>query len=158
MRRLFALALVICLWFGFAPTASADVLTPCGESSAFIARANNATTDAAAKRFEAYASSSVMCGEDGLPHLLIEKPGHEGEFIIPGLIFLYIAGWIGTVGRSYLMAVRTRKNPEMSEIQLDVPLAIGCMTSGFAWPLNAFKELSSGSLTASDDEITVSPR
>lgn len=161
MRRLFALALVICLWIGFAPSASADVagLTPCGESSAYIARANDARNDAAAKRFEAYASSGVLCGEDGLPHLVVDgRWNHAGEFMIPGLIFLYIAGWIGTVGRAYLNAIKDDKNPEQKEILIDVPLAIKCMTSGFAWPAAAVQEYTSGKLTVSDEEVPVSPR
>ena len=62
MRRLFALALVLCLWLGFTPSASADVagLTPCGESAAFQARAAAATTPQAQRRFDFYASSNIF--------------------------------------------------------------------------------------------------
>lgn len=161
MRRLFALVLVLFLWFNFAPPASADVagLTPCGESKAFLQRAANARTAQAKARFEAYANSNVLCGSDGLPHLIVDgRLSHVGEFIIPSILFLYIAGWIGWVGRSYLIAVRDDKNPEMKEIIIDVPLAIKIMLSGFAWPLAALQELTTGKLTVEDSKIPVSPR
>ncbi|PSB14439.1 Photosystem I reaction center subunit III [filamentous cyanobacterium CCP2] len=161
MRRLFALILVVFLWFNFAPSASADVagLTPCGESKAFAARAANARTDQAKARFEAYGNSNLLCGSDGLPHLVVDgRLSHAGEFLIPSILFLYIAGWIGWVGRSYLITVRGDKDPEMKEIIIDVPLAIKCMLSGFAWPLAAIRELTTGKLTVPDSQIPVSPR
>ena len=161
MRRLFALALVLCLWLGFTPSASADVagLTPCGESAAFQARAAAATTPQAQQRFEFYANSGVLCGEEGLPHLIVDgRLSHAGEFIIPGILFLYVAGWIGWVGRSYLIKIRSEKNPAMKEIIIDVPLAFSTMLTGFAWPLAAFGEFASGALTEDDSKINVSPR
>ena len=161
MRRLFALALVLCLWLGFAPSASADVagLTPCGESAAFQARAAAAATPQAQQRFDFYANSGVLCGDEGLPHLIVDgRWSHAGEFIIPGILFLYIAGWIGWVGRSYLIKIRGEKKPEMKEIIIDVPLAFSTMLTGFAWPLAAFGEFASGNLTEDDSKITVSPR
>ena len=161
MRRLFALALVLCLWLGFTPSASADVagLTPCGESAAFQARAAAAATPQAQQRFDFYANSGVLCGEEGLPHLVVDgRWSHAGEFMIPGIMFLYIAGWIGWVGRSYLIKIRGEKKPEMKEIIIDVPLAFSTMLTGFAWPLAAFGEFSSGKLTEDDSKITVSPR
>ncbi|MEO0985422.1 MAG: Photosystem I reaction center subunit III [Cyanobacteria bacterium J06639_14] len=161
MRRLFALALVISLWFGFAMPASADVagLTPCGESAAFQQRAANAATAKDKARFEFYGSSSLLCGEDGLPHLIVDGDlAHVGEFLIPSILFLYIAGWIGWVGRAYLIAVREEKSPEEKEIIIDVPLAIKCSLSGFAWPVAAVKDMMSGEMFAKDNEITVSPR
>ncbi len=149
------------LWLNFAPPASADVagLTPCGESKAFLQRAANARTAQAKARFEAYANSNVLCGSDGLPHLIVDgRLNHVGEFIIPSILFLYIAGWIGWVGRSYLIAVRGDKSPEMKEIIIDVPLALKFMLSGFTWPLAALLEFTTGKLTAKDSEIPVSPR
>lgn len=166
MRRLFALALVICLWFGFAPPASASIagdnvsgLVPCEESAAFQQRAANATTAAAKKRFEFYADSSLLCGEDGLPHLIVDGDlAHLGEFLIPSILFLYIAGWIGWAGRSYLIAIRGEKNPEEKEIIIDVPLAVKCSLGASTWPLLALKEFTSGTMLAKENEITVSPR
>lgn len=166
MRRFFAVALVICLWFGIAAPASASIagdnvsgLTPCGQNEAFLKRAAKATTEQAKARFEFYGNSSLLCGTDGLPHLVVDGDlAHAGEFLIPSLLFLYIAGWIGWVGRSYLIAVRGEKNPEEKEIIIDVPLAVKCSLTGFAWPLAAFKDIASGAMFAKDDEITVSPR
>ena len=82
----------------------------------------------------------------------------SGEFLIPGILFLYIAGWIGWVGRAYLISVRGEKDAEMKELIIDVPTALPLMLSGFAWPAAAVKELLSGELTAKDDEIPISPR
>lgn len=158
MQRLFALVLTITLWFGLvsAPAAEAYNLTPCSESAAFAQRAKTSVSATAERRFKAY--SALLCGEDGLPHLIVDNPAHAGEFIIPGLIFLYIAGWIGWVGRAYLQAIQKGSNPEMKEVVLDIPLAVGCMLTGFAWPLAALGEFTSGKLLAKDSEITVSPR
>lgn len=164
MRRLLALVLVICLWVGFTPVAAADVagLVPCSESPAFAQRAQRArptTSDPASanRRFERY--SQALCGPEGLPHLVVDgRLDRAGDFLIPSLLFLYIAGWIGWVGRAYLQAIKKEKNPAEKEIILDVPLAIKMMLTGYVWPLLAFKELTTGELVAKNDEITVSPR
>lgn len=166
MRRLFALALVLCISFGFAAPANASIsgnnvsgLVPCNESAAFQKRAAAATTDSAKARFEFYGNTSLLCGPEGLPHLVVDGDlAHVGEFVIPGLIFLLIAGWIGWAGRSYVMAVRGGKSPEEKEIIIDIPLAIQCSLGAAAWPLLAFKEISTGEMFAKKDEITVSPR
>ncbi|MBA3923989.1 MAG: Photosystem I reaction center subunit III [Nostocaceae cyanobacterium] len=165
MRRLFALILVVGLWFNFVPQAfalGAD-LVPCSQSPAFQERAQsaaNTTSDpqSGEKRFERYAQA--LCGPEGLPHLIVDGSlDHAGDFLIPGIIFLYIAGWIGWVGRAYLQAVRKLgSGNEMKEVMIDVSLALPIMLSGFTWPVAALKELLSGELTAADDEITVSPR
>lgn len=62
------------------------------------------------------------------------------------------------LGRKYLRAVSTTKNPAENEIIINVPLALKIMTTGFIWPISAWEELVSGDLIASKDEITVSPR
>ncbi|MGD1807637.1 Photosystem I reaction center subunit III [Dapis sp. BLCC M126] len=162
MRRLLALVLAISLWVTCVPAASAYNLVPCSESPAFQARAENArpTTgdpESGTKRFERY--SQELCGEDGLPHLIVDGSlKHAGDFTIPSILFLYITGWIGWVGRSYLQAVKSEKNPEEKEIIIDVPLAIQKMLGGFLWPMLALGEYTSGKMFAKDDEITVSPR
>jgi len=143
------------------PPASADIagLTPCSESQAFQARAAQARTPQAKARFEAYANSQVLCGPDGLPHLIADgRLSHAGEFMIPGIMFLYIAGLIGWSGRSYLINVRKTKNPEMKEVLIDVPLAVKCVVSALAWPLAALKELTTGELVEADNKIPVGPR
>ncbi len=164
MRKLFALVLAICLWFNFAPPAKAlgADLVPCSESPAFLQRAQNArntTADprSAEKRFERYAQE--MCGPEGLPHLIVDgRLNHAGDFIIPSILFLYLAGWIGWAGRSYLQALRKQGVEEMKEVVIDVPLAVQCGLGGATWPVGALKELLSGELTAKDSEIPVSPR
>jgi photosystem I subunit III len=164
MRKLLAIIFAICLWFNFTPPASADVagLTPCSESKAFQQRAANArnTTDdpqSGKKRFEMY--SKALCGPEGLPHLIVDgRLSHAGDFLIPSILFLYITGWIGWVGRAYLIKIKSGENPEEKEIIIDLPLAISCMLTGFAWPAAALGEFSSGKLLAKDNEVTVSPR
>ena len=110
-------------------------------------------------RFDKYSRSELLCGTDGLPHLIADgRWSHAAEFILPGFGFIYISGWIGWVGRKYLRAVSTTKNPTESEIIINVPLALKIMTTGYIWPISAWQELISKELVVSSDEITVSPR
>ena len=110
-------------------------------------------------RFDKYSRSQLLCGNDGLPHLIADgRWSHAAEFILPGFGFIYISGWIGWVGRKYLRAVSTTKNPSENEIIINVPLALKIMTTGYIWPVSAWQELVSNQLIATDDEITVSPR
>jgi photosystem I subunit III len=110
-------------------------------------------------RFDKYGRSDLLCGTDGLPHLIADgRWTHAGEFIIPGFGFIYISGWIGWVGRKYLRAVSTTKNPSESEIIINVPLALKIMSTGYIWPVSAWQELISNELIAPDSEVTVSPR
>ncbi|WP_066381568.1 MULTISPECIES: Photosystem I reaction center subunit III [unclassified Anabaena] len=164
MQRLFALILVICLSFSFAPPAKAlgANLTPCKDNPAFQALAQNARNTTAdpesgKKRFERY--SQALCGPEGYPHLIVDgRLDRAGDFLIPSILFLYIAGWIGWVGRAYLQAIQKASDTEQKEIQIDLGLALPIIATGFAWPAAAVKELLSGELTAKDSEITVSPR
>ncbi|HIK13624.1 MAG TPA: Photosystem I reaction center subunit III [Oscillatoriaceae cyanobacterium M33_DOE_052] len=159
MKRLLPIILAVCLWFSFAPAAKADYanLTPCGNNPAFIQRAKSAKTPQAKARFESY--SGLLCGEEGLPHLITDgNLAHASEFVIPGILFLYIAGWIGWAGRSYLQAIKKGGNPEEKEIVIDLPLALTCSLGAAIWPLAAFGEAASGAMFAKDNEITVSPR
>ena len=103
--------------------------------------------------------SKALCGADGLPHLIVDgRWSHAGDFIIPGIAFLYITGCIGWAGRGYLQAVASRKDATMHEIQIDVPLALKSTIAAASWPIAAFSEFASGKLTESDSKITVSPR
>lgn len=168
MRKLLTLVLAftisLTLWANFVPNAKADLanLTPCSESAAYQQKAKNfrnTTGDplSGQKRAEMYASA--LCGPEGYPHLVVDgRLDHAGDFIIPGILFLYIAGWIGWVGRAYLIAIREDKNPEMKEIIIDVPLAFSKMLFGFLWPVQALQEFTSGKLTVKDSDISVSPR
>ena len=163
MRRFLALVLAISLCVTCIPTASAYNLVPCSESPVFQALAEDAlpTTadpESGKKRFERY--SQQLCGEDdGLPHLIVDGSwNHAGDFTIPGLLFLYIAGWIGWVGRSYLQTIKSEKNTEEKEIIIDVPLALKIMFSGYAWPISSWSEFVAGDFVAEQEDITVSPR
>ncbi|CAL0301046.1 unnamed protein product [Lupinus luteus] len=156
--------------------ASADIsgLTPCKESKQFAKRekqqikklesslklyapdsapalAIKATVEKTHRRFENYGKQGLLCGSDGLPHLIVSgDQRHWGEFITPGVLFLYIAGWIGWVGRSYLIAIRDEKKPTQKEIIIDVPLASRLLFKGFSWPIAAYRELLNGELVAKD--------
>ncbi|MEM9275119.1 MAG: Photosystem I reaction center subunit III [Cyanobacteria bacterium P01_F01_bin.143] len=164
MRKLFALILVITLWFNFAPPASAGVagLTKCADTPAFQQKSQsylNTTGDpnSGAKRAARYAEA--LCGPEGYPHLIVDgRFSHIGDFAIPGIMFLYIAGWIGWAGRSYLIDIREEKDPEMSEIIINVPLAISKMAAASAWPVFAVGSIINGTLAAKDSEIPISPR
>nr|YP_009029042.1 photosystem I reaction center subunit III [Cylindrotheca closterium]AGH28581.1 photosystem I reaction center subunit III [Cylindrotheca closterium] len=115
--------------------------------------------DRANIRFEKYGRSALLCGTDGLPHLIADgRWSHVAEFILPGFGFIYISGWIGYVGRKYIQAISTTKNPAESEIIINVPLALKIMVTGYVWPISAWQELISGELVTSKDQITVSPR
>merc|ERR1712072_392799 len=83
------------------------------------------TLNQANNRFKRYADSNLLCGKDGLPHLIANgDPTYFPQFVLPGLGFLYTTGWIGTAGRKYLRTVAKTKNPAEKEIIIDVPLAL----------------------------------
>ena len=180
-----ALALAAVLATSPIQEAMADVagLTPCKDSPAFAKRqgkaikklekrlakyapdsapalAINATIEKTNKRFAFYGSQGLLCGNDGLPHLIVDgDQAHLKEFVYPGILFLYIAGWIGWVGRSYLIEIKaTAKKPAEKEIIIDVPLATRLSWRGFVWPLAAISEFRNGKLIEDASNITVSPR
>lgn len=185
MKRFNLISLLFAVLLIFTPNqASADIggLTKCSESPAFAKRLKTSVKkleqrmsqyeadsppalalkqqiDRTEARFDKYSRSELLCGTDGLPHLIADgRWSHAAEFIIPGFGFIYISGWIGYVGRKYLRAVSTTSNPSESEIIINVPLALKIMTTGYIWPISAWQELISGDLVASKDEVTVSPR
>jgi photosystem I subunit 3 len=185
MKRFNLITLVFLALLTFTPNeALADVggLTKCSDSPAFVKRLNSSVKkleqrlsqyeadsppalalqqqiERTKARFDKYGRSNLLCGTDGLPHLIADgRWSHAGEFILPGLGFIYITGWIGWVGRQYIRAVSTFKNPAESEIIINVPLAIKIMTTGYIWPISAWQELISGDLVVPDNQITVSPR
>lgn len=185
MKRFNLLNIFLVILITFAPKqALADIggLTKCSESPAFekrlkasvkkleqrLAKYEVGTPPALAleqqinrtkARFDKYGRSDLLCGTDGLPHLVADgRWSHAAEFILPGFGFIYISGWIGWVGRKYVRAVSTTKNPAESEIIINVPLALKIMTTGYIWPVSAWQELISGDLVALDENVTVSPR
>lgn len=183
-----AAALAAAVSFGAVDAAQADIsgLTPCAESKGFAKRqkaevkvlnkrlknyepdsapalALNAQIDRTEKRFATYAKQGLLCGADGLPHLISDpglaiRYGHAGETLIPTVGFLYIAGYIGYVGRDYIKQIKGEKKPTEKEIIIDVPFAIKLAFQGIGWPFRAIQELRAGTLTEDDSKITVSPR
>jgi photosystem I subunit 3 len=116
-------------------------------------------SDSIKSRFNKYEKANLLCGKDGLPHLITSGQwDHASEFTLPGILFLYIAGWIGWSSRKYISYANSTENPFESEIIINVPIALSFMASGFAWPFSAIKELKTGLLLVSDKEITTSPR
>tara|TARA_B110000902_G_C14294895_1_gene582945 strand:+ start:4231 stop:4824 length:594 start_codon:yes stop_codon:yes gene_type:complete len=110
-------------------------------------------------RFQRYKDSNLLCGNDGLPHLMVSGDwNHAAEFMLPGMMFLYVAGWIGWAGRTYLNQVSTTANPSNLEIIIDVPAALKIMVTGYMWPVLSWREFLTGKFIASKEEITVSPR
>jgi photosystem I subunit 3 len=185
MKRFNLIAFLFLACFLFTPnTAFADIggLTKCSDSPAFAKRLTSSVKKLEQRlsqyeadsppalalqqqiertkvRFDKYGRSELLCGTDGLPHLVADgRWNHAAEFIMPGFGFIYISGWIGWVGRKYIRAVSTTKNPAESEIIINLPLALKIMTTGFIWPISAWQELISGDLVAPNSEVTVSPR
>ena len=129
--------------------------TPESKEAIFLVREVEATK----ARFDRYANSNLLCGKEGLPRIIASGQwDHANEFTIPGILFLYITGWIGWVGRKYLRYASGTSNAFENEIIINVPVALTIMNSGFLWPVEAWKEFTSGDLLASEDDITVSPR
>ena len=185
MKKLFLIFSIGLLFSLSSPDqVSADVagLTPCSQSTVFTKKLNTSVTklenrlkkyepgsqpalalqkqiENTKQRFDRYAKAGLLCGNDGLPHLIADgRWSHAAEFRIPGIIFIYITGWIGWVGRKYLRKISSEADPTQKEIIIDVPLALATMTAGFSWPLAAWQEFVSGDLLAKSEDITVSPR
>jgi len=91
-----------------------------------------------------------FCGKkDGLPRVIATGENVRGGVVIPSLMFLYTAGWIGWAGRTYLQRTQDR----MKELNIDVPLALTCMASGFSWPVQAWQAIVNGSMAKKDTEF-----
>lgn len=160
MKRLFAIALAVVVWFSVVPSATAEntTLVPCKDSPAFLERMKHSPDNYYfTKPNQAY-SEYLLCGPEGLPHLAFDRLDRVFDAVVPIAIFLYVAGFIGWSGRSYLQVSKKSSSPEQMEIFIDIPLAIQSFAKGLLWPVAAFQELVSGQLTAKDDEIPVSPR
>jgi photosystem I subunit 3 len=159
-RFLFAFILGVIICFNITPNALAEntTLVPCKDSSAFLQRVKNSPDNYYFEEPDKAYSEYLLCGTDGLPHLAFDRLDRLFDAIVPIALFLYIAGFIGWSGRSYLIETRKRNNPEQWEIFIDLPLAIQSVIKGVLWPLLALQEFLSGNLTAKDEEIPISPR
>ena len=128
--------LLLCLFVAVPLSANADVagLVPCKSSKEFAKRLDGSVKKLQSRltkyevgtppalalekqiektktRFAQYGDAGLLCGTDGLPHLITDgRWSHSGEFTIPGIFFLYIAGWIGWVGRSYVQYLEVLTN------------------------------------------------
>merc|ERR1719324_499850 len=94
-----------------------------GSAPAVALEATAARTKA---RFANYGKGGLLCGADGLPHLIAEpglalKYGHANDVLLPTVGFLLFA----------------------------VPLALKCIGKSCMWPANVVAELRAGTLTAS---------
>jgi len=184
MKRLLFVLVSLLTFISTPNMASADVagLVPCKDSAVFKKRldgsvkkltgrlenyepgtpaylALEAQIDKTKVRFDKYGKQGLLCGADGLPHLIADgRPSHAGEFVVPGILFIYIAGYIGWSGRSYMQYNKKTDKPNENEIIINVPVAIGMMSASFLWPIAAWNELISGELLVPSDEVTVSPR
>ena len=160
MKKLFGIFLVILIWFSNIPpafAAGATHLVPCQESTTFIERMQNAPKSYYFDQpYKAY-STNLLCGEDGLPHLQL-RLDRAIDVAIPFAIFFYFAGFVGWSGRAYLISSKKSNNPEEMEIFINIPLAIQSFAQGLLWPLLFSKELTTGELTAKENELSVSPR
>jgi len=135
------------------------------EADSAPAVALQATIDKTNARFDKYAKQGLLCGTDGLPHLIADpglafRYGHTGDVFLPTLGFVYVAGFIGHAGREYLKYAKSTAKPENAEIIIDVPKAIGRDILGKAavWPSETVKEWRNGTLLEKEENITVSPR
>jgi photosystem I subunit 3 len=186
MKKIKFLALLLlnffCCFGILSSEANFQALQPCKDSPAFAKRLKNSvkklenrvklytpeskeaiflTKEIAATqaRFERYQNSPLLCGKEGLPRVIASGQwDHANEFVFPGILFLYITGWIGWVGRKYVRYASQTANPYENEIIINVPLALSMMNSGFLWPVEAWKEFTGGDLLAADEDVTVSPR
>ena len=112
--------------------------TPESKEAGFI----NKEIEQTKARFERYGNANLLCGKEGLPRIIATGQfDRANEFVIPGIMFLYITGWIGWAGRSYLQFAKKTDKPNENEIIINVPVAIGMMSASFLWPFAAWKEL-----------------
>merc|ERR1712007_275378 len=118
------------------------------EKGSVPALALESTAARTVARFDSYANSGLLCGIDGLPHLIAEpglaiKYGHAGEVLLPTISFLLVAGWIGESRRLYL----SETNSVQQEIIIDVPRALSCLGKACAWPATTLSRLRDGTLS-----------
>jgi photosystem I subunit 3 len=161
---------------------ASSVLTPCKDSQTFEKRLTNSVkkTESRLKfysaeskeaevlrkevesikaRFDQYKNSNLLCGKEGLPRIIASgELNHANEFMLPAVLFLYITGWIGWVGRKYLSYASSTKDSFSNEIIIDVPVALPIIASGFLWPIEALITFKNRQLIFSDENITTSPR
>mmetsp|Transcript_14374 Transcript_14374/g.33933 ORF Transcript_14374/g.33933 Transcript_14374/m.33933 type:complete len:273 (+) Transcript_14374:82-900(+) len=101
-------------------------------------------------KITAKAYEGRWCGKkDGLPRVIATGEITRGGIVTPALMFLYTTGWIGYAGRTYLL----RTQDPTKEVLIDVPLALECCTSSFAWPVYSWQDITAGRFVAKESEL-----
>jgi photosystem I subunit 3 len=122
--------ITLLLQYYFTPSqALADIggLTKCSDSPAFNKRLKTSVkkleqrmryeadsppalalaqqVDRTKARFDKYSRSELLCGTDGLPHLIADgRWSHAAEFILPGLVLsILLAGLVGLVENIFVL-------------------------------------------------------
>jgi photosystem I subunit 3 len=99
-------------------------------------------------------NSGAVCGdEDGLPRISFAGENFTEEVLLPSLFALYILGFIGWVGRSYLIFARRTDCPAQAEIIINLPVALGLAIVAILWPIAAGLEIIDGQFAVADSEI-----
>ncbi|KAL9138792.1 Photosystem I psaF [Amphidinium carterae] len=93
------------------------------------------------------------CGkkDDGLPRVIATGEITRGGHCDPSIDVL-VHHWLDWLCRP-LLPPRTKDAAK--EIKIDVPLALTCMTSAFAWPVYSWQDITNGRFVAKDTEIRV---
>jgi photosystem I subunit 3 len=78
----------------------------------------------------------LLCGKKVYHVCASGQWDHANEFVIPGVLFLYITGWLG-----WTKICTLRKYNKIHLKMKLLPVAIGIMNSGFLWPVEAWKSL-----------------
>ena len=117
------------------------------------ALALQATIDKTNARFKNYGEAGLLCGADGLPHLIVDgNLEHLGEFAIPVSAFCTPPAGSATPADRHVQKNKETKKPTEGEIIIDVPMALDCMWQAGGWPLLSAYELKRGDLTAPERE------
>ena len=119
---------------------TASSLQKCSENSKFKRELVLYSKDIA--RFDRY--SKALCGDDGLPHLIVGhlltiwgfiRRGHERSSYTVSYLFTGIIGWSG---REFNRVKKDQKPADM-EIIIDLELARKCLVKGAQWPFLQIK-------------------
>ncbi|CAA6668580.1 unnamed protein product [Spirodela intermedia] len=157
------------------PPAAADIagLTPCKESKAFAKRekqalrklesslkkydpdsapalAIKATMERTKRRFDNYGKFGLLCGSDGLPHLIVSGDQRHWGSSSPGLA-LPVHRRMDRVGGEELPHRHPRReeaDPEGDHHRR--PPRLPAALPGFIWPVAAYREYLNGDLIAKD--------
>lgn len=120
------------------------------------------------ERFDKIAESGKFCDERGIPTLISDpglafKTGRTQDVVLPAFAFFYITGWILHQGKKQLQWVRaTSKNAkEARERELatgwDYAMTLYFIATGWAWPIDALRELKNGTITKDAKYVTEPP-